>query len=361
MKRKIIFFVTLLTILGLITIQSCKKAAPVATGSRLAAMPASPAPAVDAVIPFTGTGQSINLTWSGTATDAIKWDVFFGTSASPKLAASGVTSDSYTATITKGGTYYWQVSTTDAFNVTTASPVWSFEVNSNPTVPVLTKPANNATLVSNTAALVWTCTDPESDALTFDVFFGTTATPGVIASGITDTTYSPTMTYNTKYYWQIVAHDPYGGISTSPIQSFTTDVFHPDFSVFTGLSTESSKEFAATNTNTVYLQVNTTTHLITMDLPLADASVKAGYAKSYTGPHLITVTYDPVAFTVTGAQQLWLDSFPDPIEQGPMYLTVKSGTIDAIKKVLTITWTVTGSTAEWGPPYTYGVTTYTMK
>jgi hypothetical protein len=225
MKRKILFFVTLLIILGLITMQSCKKAAPVATGERLAAMPAEPLPAVDAVIPFTGSGQTINLTWAGTATDAILWDVYFGKKAAPALAVSGITSNSYTATITKGGVYYWQVSTTDAFNVTTTSPVWTFDVNSNPNVPSGPVPATAAIGVSKSVRLSWNGSDPEGDALTYDVYLGKTAVPTtIVATGISDTTFAVSAPLSTSatYYWKIVAHDPYGGISESPVWSFTT-------------------------------------------------------------------------------------------------------------------------------------------
>jgi hypothetical protein len=361
MKRKIIFFITLLTIFGLITMQSCKKEAPVAPTAVLAAMPASPAPAVDAIIPFTGTGQTINLTWTGTATNAINWDVFFGTSSSPDLASSNVTANSYNATITKGGTYYWQVSTTDANKETTTSPVWSFEVNSNPNVPALTAPANNATAVSNKAALKWTCTDPEGDDLTFDVYFGTTATPDAVASGITALTYSPTMDYNTTYYWKIVAHDPYGGTSTSVVRSFKTDVFHPDFSVFKGIYSELCPTISATRLEDVFLSVNTTTHVITMYLPVANAMLDAGYGTSIVGLHPISITYDPVALTVTSTNQLLLDSFPDPIEQGPMYLQVSSGTIDPTNKKLSIKWIITPSTPEFGGVLTTSATTYTLR
>jgi hypothetical protein len=360
MKRKIIFFITLLTIFGLITMQSCKKEAAVAPVAVLAAMPASPVPTVDAIIPFTGTGQTINLTWSGTATNAINWDVYFGTSASPDLAASGVTANSYNATITKGGTYYWQVSTTDANKETTTSPVWSFEVNSNPNVPALTAPANNATAVSNTAALKWTCTDPEGDDLTFDVYFGTTATPGAVASGITALTYSPTMDYNTTYYWKIVAHDPYGGTSTSAVNSFKTDVFHPNFAVFNGIFSEVVPDFSASAKHDVFLQVNTTTHVIIMYLPLADGMVAAGWGTQYFGAHPISITYDPVTFAVTSTKQLWTDSFIDPKEMGPMSLTVSSGTIDATNKKISIKWIMSGD-AYWGPDYTTGTCTYTLR
>jgi hypothetical protein len=221
MKRKILFIITL-TILGLFTMQSCKKEAPVVQTFYMAAMPSAPVPAVDAIIPFTGTGQQIVLQWTGSATNAVKWDVYFGDTDAPDLVTSGITVNTYTASITTGGAYFWQVITTDANGKTTKSPVWSFEVNSNPAVPVLTTPANNAIAVSNTATLNWTCTDPEGDDLTFDVYFSKTAIPTVAASGVTALTYTPTLAPLTTYYWKIVAHDPFGGSSVSPIRSFTT-------------------------------------------------------------------------------------------------------------------------------------------
>jgi hypothetical protein len=222
MKRKIIFFVMLLALTSIVTMQSCKKEDPILPKAYEAAMPQTPAPASSAVVAFTGTGQKINLSWVGTATNAIKWDVYFGTASHPPLAASNVSTNAYTATITAGGKYYWQVETTDVNNVNTISPVWSFQVNSNPGVPALTVPANNAINVSSTAAMTWTCTDPESDALTYDVYLGTTATPAAVASGLTAASYTPALAYTTTYYWKVVAKDPYGGSATSAVGSFTT-------------------------------------------------------------------------------------------------------------------------------------------
>ena len=361
MKRKNIILVMLVALSCLFAVQSCKKASPVEPTGVVAAMPGAPSPAVDAVIPFTGTGQTINLTWEGTASNAINWSVYFGTGAIPALVASNVTANAYTATVTKGGTYFWQVSTTDANNETTTSPVWSFEVNSNPNVPVLATPADNATLVSSTAKLVWSASDPEGDALTFDVLIGTTATPGIAATGVTDTTYAPTLAFNTTYYWQIVAHDPYGGVSKSVIRSFTTDVFRPDFSVFKGIYSELCPSTSATRLIDTYLTVNTTTHVITMFLPMGNAMLAAGFGTSYSGAHPILITYDPVTFAVTSTNQLLLDSFPDPIEQGPMYLQVKSGTIDPVNKKISIIWIVTPSTPEFGGVFTTTTTTYTLR
>ena len=217
-----------------VTMVSCKKEAAVKPTAWVAAMPASPSPAADGIVAFTGAGQTINLTWAGTATNPIKWNVYFGTSSTPDLVDSNVTSNSYSVTVNAGGTYYWQVTTKDVNNVESDSPVWSFEVNSNPNVPITPTPALNATNVSCNPTLKWVATDPENDDLTFDLYLGTTATPAVYASGLTSASFAvaTTLTANSDYYWKVVAHDPYGGVSTSPVWKFTTGAL--PISKFTG-------------------------------------------------------------------------------------------------------------------------------
>jgi hypothetical protein len=236
MKRKINILVILLALTSIITMQSCKKEAPITPKAFLAAMPATPVPANDAIIAFTGANQAINLAWEGTASSAIKWDVYFGSSSHPSKVASDVATNSYTAHIgATGGTYYWQVETTDANNVTTTSPVWNFDVNSNPGATIGAVPALNATAISCTPTIKWKTTiDPEQDDLTYDLYLGTSSTPAVASTGLTDTTYTITtaLTAFTDYYWKVVAKDPYGGQSVSPVWKFTTGAL--PISKFTG-------------------------------------------------------------------------------------------------------------------------------
>lgn len=215
----------LITILGFTTLQSCKKDKVVTPQEYLAAMPEAPVPAVDEIIPFTGAGQTINLTWAGTATDAIKWNVYFGDKSTPPLVATAVTANAYTATIQKGGTYYWGVVTVDNHNVESESALFSFQVNSKPGAPGTPAPALNATAVSCNPALSWVATDPEGDDLTYDLYLGTSATPTTVAAtGLTAASFtvSATLVANTDYYWKVVAHDPFGGSSESPVWKFTT-------------------------------------------------------------------------------------------------------------------------------------------
>ena len=222
MKRKHIILVTLLVLSGLFAMQSCKKDQSPTPTLFKAAVPAVLTPANSGVVPFTGSGQTISLTWGGDATSG-SWDVYFGTTSSPSKVAT-VSTNAYTATVTAGGTYYWQVVTVDANNVKSTSEVWSFEVNSNPAVPSTPSPALNAINVSNNPTISWVDTDPEEDALTYDLYLSTSATPAIYQAGLTSASFAvvATLTANTAYYWKVVAHDPYGGISTSPVWKFTT-------------------------------------------------------------------------------------------------------------------------------------------
>ena len=96
---------------------------------------------------------------------------------------------------------------------------WNIPPNppSNPTPP------NEATDVDINANLSWTCTDPNGDPLTYDVFFSTTTPPIQVIHNQSTTTYDPrTMNTNTTYYWQIKAWDDTDLSTEGPIWRFTT-------------------------------------------------------------------------------------------------------------------------------------------
>ena len=99
------------------------------------------------------------------------------------------------------------------------------EPNLAPDKPTLPAPADAATNIALDVPLSWkTATDPEGGTVTYDIYFGTDATPTAIASSDQGGTeyIPPTLEGNTIYYWKVVAKDPEGATSESTIWSFTT-------------------------------------------------------------------------------------------------------------------------------------------
>jgi hypothetical protein len=59
---------------------------------------------------------------------------------------------------------------------------------------------------------------------TYDVYFGTSTSPALVSTDQNGTTYDPgtLLSYNTIYYWQIVATDNHGLSTSGPLWDFTT-------------------------------------------------------------------------------------------------------------------------------------------
>jgi len=79
-------------------------------------------------------------------------------------------------------------------------------------------PANGATSVNITADLSWTA---GRDAVSHDVYFGTSSTPPFIGNQTSTTFYPGTMTMGTTYFWRIDEVSD-SGITAGDIWSFTT-------------------------------------------------------------------------------------------------------------------------------------------
>ena len=93
-----------------------------------------------------------------------------------------------------------------------------------PNMPSSPSPADHAAGVSVDADLSWTGGDPDAgDTVTYDVYFGISAVPPLVSSGQTGTTYDPgTLSYNTKYYWKVLAKDKHEAQTTGPLWDFST-------------------------------------------------------------------------------------------------------------------------------------------
>ncbi|NOX48770.1 MAG: hypothetical protein GXO89_17510 [Chlorobi bacterium] len=96
--------------------------------------------------------------------------------------------------------------------------------NQPPSQPSNPSPADASTDQPVNTTLSWTCSDPESDPLTYDVYFGETNPPALVSSGQLVTTYDPgTLNYSNTYYWKITAYDDQTNSTEGSVWGFTSE------------------------------------------------------------------------------------------------------------------------------------------
>ncbi|WHH58740.1 DVUA0089 family protein [Petroclostridium sp. X23] len=223
--------------------------------------PAEPYPSNEAKI--VNLSPTLSWTCSDPDGDALTYDIYFASE--PTLVinvdtqelildvtakrAANQTDNFYTpGDLQSHVTYYWKVVARDSNGEECASPVWQFTTtdtpnagggsggsnplpsNHVPTVPQVLSPVNEVESVSVSPNLSWTCSDPDGDALTYDVYFGTDETlvntldvSVQKEAGYNGTAYLPgELEGLTTYYWKVVAKDEKGGRTDGPLWKFTT-------------------------------------------------------------------------------------------------------------------------------------------
>ncbi len=149
------------------------------------------------------------------------WSLDVNNDGIPEYSGSGVPPATQQHTYNSPGNYIANLTVTDDRQGSAYATV-TIRVNRNPNKPSNINPVNDAIDIDVNADLSWQCTDPNGDTLTYDVYFGTAATPPKVAT-VSTTTYEPgALAYSTKYYWKIVAKDAGGLTNESDIWSFTT-------------------------------------------------------------------------------------------------------------------------------------------
>jgi hypothetical protein len=178
----------------------------------------------------TNISISSNLSWTGGDPDGdpVTYSVYFGISNPPGIVSVNQSTTAYDLiSMNYNTTYFWKIISWDNHNASTTGPVWKFTtavlINDPPTTPHTPTPGNSSTDTSLTPTLSWLGGDPDNDNVTYDVYFGTTTSPVKIETNQTETNYHPTsLTYNTTYYWMIVAWDEHNTSAAGPLWKFTT-------------------------------------------------------------------------------------------------------------------------------------------
>ncbi|MBS1524389.1 MAG: hypothetical protein JST19_02000 [Bacteroidetes bacterium] len=212
------------------------------SGKKNNAQPALPpgkatltAPAQNAVC-ITGsvisdTQSSLTLIWNASDhTDS--YDVTVKNLLTSAITTQSTTHTQLTLTLQRSTPYSWHVvSKSNQISTTAQSDTWKF-YNAGPGVVTyapfpaeITAPTYGQTITTATVNLTWTGSSVNSGTITnYDVYFGTSSTPPLFKSAVTDSFVNGVaLTAATTYYWRVITHDTNGNTSDSGLYQFSTN------------------------------------------------------------------------------------------------------------------------------------------
>ena len=167
-----------------------------------------------------GDGEKMTIIWYSNSSGT--WQAF-GRNTDKKDGTYNQTNKNFS----KFNTKYWWYVTVDDDIYTNSSSIFDFttKVNHPPNTPSDPTPEDGEKDVNIDVDLRFSCSDPDGDNLTFDVYFGKTNPPPKKVSNQSKKIYDPgILDFDTDYYWKIVAWDSPGNLATSgPIWSFKTE------------------------------------------------------------------------------------------------------------------------------------------
>jgi hypothetical protein len=165
------------------------------------------------------TQSSISFSWSASAnTDS--YDLTLKNLLTSITTTQNTTANQLTLTLLRNTPYSWYiVSKSSATSATAQSDTWKF-YNSGPGIVTyapfpadITSPTfGQAVATTGTVNLAWVGSVVAPDVIAnYDVYFGTTSTPAITASAITNSFLNNvTVAANTTYYWHVVTRDVNG-------------------------------------------------------------------------------------------------------------------------------------------------------
>ncbi len=135
-----------------------------------------------------------------------------------------------TFNLEKGTTYFWRVKAIDEKGYeSTYSRIYTFftepeaGVNTIPHSPIAVAPIIGTTITGTNATLDWNATDSDGNPLLFDIYFGESNPPQLLAENLNVMTLDVQIEANKTYYWRVVAKDNNQGVAIGRVWNFRTE------------------------------------------------------------------------------------------------------------------------------------------
>ena len=172
---------------------------------------------------------------AGIDTDPKTFNVYFGNTTNPPLVVDNGSIMEWfpkDGLLEFGTKYYWKIDVWDYNGNVTLGDIMTFTTRDNfpPNPPSNPDPWNGSTTVPIKANLTWTCNDPDWDDIYYDVYFGDNPDFNMtqVAFNQSETWWNtPTLQFQKKYYWYIVAWDEYEFKTIGDLWHFTTEPNYP--------------------------------------------------------------------------------------------------------------------------------------
>jgi hypothetical protein len=197
-------------------------------GNNIPNLPSNPYPENGA----TGIAPPVTLTWtcSDLDGDVLTYHLYWGITESLENNALDLDTSAYTLlNLTPWAHYCWKVIAEDEHGAAVEGPLWEFNSalssdNHPPDSPSNPQPPDSATGVDTVGVILsWTCSDPDGDKMTYDLYRGTTPDTMNWAFNLDSTSYPlPNLSSNARYYWKVIAKDEHNATTEGPIWTFWT-------------------------------------------------------------------------------------------------------------------------------------------
>jgi len=182
---------------------------------------------------ISATQSSVSFAWNSAAnTDS--YDLVLKNLLTSVTTTQSTTDATLTITLTRNTPYSWYVVSKSTKTSTTAkSDTWKF-YNAGPGIVTyapfpaeITSPGfgQNVTAASGVVDLIWQGSSVNAGTiLNYDVYFGTSTTPAIFKSAVTDSfVNNVNVSSGITYYWKVITRDVNGNTSDSGMYQFTVN------------------------------------------------------------------------------------------------------------------------------------------
>lgn len=175
------------------------------------------------------TQTTVTFNWTSDS-NSDSYDFYIKNLITSTISSQTFTTNQAQVNLLPNTPYSWYIlSKSSKTTLTTQSDTWKFYLSgpgviSHPPYPAdVLKPTfgQNIAAVAGTINLNWTGSDPDNDIAGYDIYLGTTATPPLLKSNVSDMFVNAVSVISGRsYYWRVITKDGAGNSSDSGIFQF---------------------------------------------------------------------------------------------------------------------------------------------